>query len=338
MGQEVELWVLRVAAFSSQYDSNGWSASKVVGPPVVFPQYGDIQGAWAPGSIDNAQYLELEFAEHLFIKSIHIYETYNAGGVHRVSAKRPDGSWQTLWSGAPTALQQSRIFSPVISCTAFKTNQIRLDVDCSVCGTWAEIDSVQIIGIKQHSEPPPLEKLPLDLEKLVNSDLFSDVTLLVDGKMFHAHRAILATRCDYFHAMFTTNMREKSTRNPIEIKGDIRSDVFLAVLHYLYTNTVPSDLSCDMLTSVWRVADQFNIDGLKDLATYKVEQSLNTDNVVKVYTEATSQLPIIEKIQEMCLNYISNNVHAVSQSPAFVDLPQGIMLEIIQRATAGLKL
>ncbi|KAL5017807.1 hypothetical protein ScPMuIL_003529 [Solemya velum] len=313
-----------------------YCASNIVGRPVVFPCYGDIPGTWAPSSSNNLEFIEMEFAELLFITNIDVYETYNAGAITRISARRPGGTWHSIWSGTPTALPRSSIFTPNIVPTAFKTKQLRLDIDCSACGSWTQIDGVRVTGVRHQSRPPSTEQFCSELEKMVNNPLFSDVTISVGGKKFHAHRAILAAHSDYFSTVFSNHMEGGSLERPVEIQGDIRSDVFLAVLHYLYTNTVPRALSCDMLTSVWRVAHQFNIESLKELAVYKVEETLDTENVVKVYNEATTKQPVIEKIQEMCLDYISNNVHAVSQSPAFVDSPRGIMLEIIQRATAKL--
>lgn len=36
-----------------------WPASCVLGPPRVYPKYGDIPGAWASGTIDANQFLEV---------------------------------------------------------------------------------------------------------------------------------------------------------------------------------------------------------------------------------------------------------------------------------------
>jgi RCC1 and BTB domain-containing protein len=40
------------------------------------------------------------------------------------------------------------------------------------------------------------------IRALVNNDEFSDVTFIVDNEPIHAHRAILAQRCEHFRAMF----------------------------------------------------------------------------------------------------------------------------------------
>ena len=61
----------------------------------------------------------MAFAEKLYIESIEIYETLNAGAVVRVSACRPDSEdWVTLWQAtdlAPQHIQSSRCFSPPLA-------------------------------------------------------------------------------------------------------------------------------------------------------------------------------------------------------------------------------
>ena len=34
-----------------------WSANSVIGPPRVYPRYGDIHGAWAQGNITEAEFI-----------------------------------------------------------------------------------------------------------------------------------------------------------------------------------------------------------------------------------------------------------------------------------------
>jgi len=39
-------------------------------------------------------------------------------------------------------IESSRIFSPELINTKFKTNQVRLELDCSVAASYCEIDAV----------------------------------------------------------------------------------------------------------------------------------------------------------------------------------------------------
>ena len=39
-----------------------WSAAKALGSPTVYPNYGDIQGAWASGNITNHEFIEVSLS------------------------------------------------------------------------------------------------------------------------------------------------------------------------------------------------------------------------------------------------------------------------------------
>ena len=57
--------------------------------------------------------LKVTFAEKLYVKSISIYETYNAGGVQTLQLKYLGNQWKTLWStDSVSKIEKARIFSP----------------------------------------------------------------------------------------------------------------------------------------------------------------------------------------------------------------------------------
>jgi hypothetical protein len=204
----VECFVSKVISFSSQYNTSGWGANQVIGEPRVYPRYGDLQGSWAPRDCTQ-EYLEVEFPEELFINAISIYETYNAGAVTDI------GAWDSIaqcyvpiYHGTPRVIGQSRIFEPNIENLNFKCNQLRIDIDCTVAGTWCEIDAIKIKGLRHNIPLPPPNSLSTDLVKLVNNEKFSDVCFIVEKKRIYAHKAILTIRSDYFNAMFSGKMKE----------------------------------------------------------------------------------------------------------------------------------
>ncbi|XP_052071152.1 uncharacterized protein LOC127709590 [Mytilus californianus] len=199
----VDQWVSRVVNYSSQYDDNSWPASCIAGEPRVYPKYGDISGSWAQGTLDANQFVEVEFAEKIFIEKIDIYETYHAGAVKKILAKRPNGEWCTVWETSRAICQNSsRIFSPSFQKLNFRCNALRINVDCTVSGSWVEIDAIKISGTKFNFDIPPAPNdITNDLAKLVNSSVFSDIQFDVNGVKFLAHRAILCVRSEYFRAM-----------------------------------------------------------------------------------------------------------------------------------------
>ena len=38
-----------------------WCATMIIGPPKVYPDYGDKPGAWAQGVINDSQFIEVKF-------------------------------------------------------------------------------------------------------------------------------------------------------------------------------------------------------------------------------------------------------------------------------------
>ena len=56
--------------------------------------------------------------------------------------------------------------------------------------------------------PLPLTTLSDNLYTLVNNEEFADCTFVVEGQKVYGHKAILASRSDYFRAMFSDGMKE----------------------------------------------------------------------------------------------------------------------------------
>lgn len=142
-------WVSSVSNFSSQYDSTGWSAEQVIGPPKVYPKHGDIRGAWASGTKTNSEFIEVVFLEKVYPTEINIYETYNAGGTRKVEAKTDSGTWVTIYEAPKVeVIKASRIFKPPFIDANISINILKITIDCTSANTWVEIDAVELVGTK----------------------------------------------------------------------------------------------------------------------------------------------------------------------------------------------
>ena len=80
-----------------------------------------------------------------------------------------------------------------------------------------------------------------NLRQLQSKSSLSDVTIKVDGKVFHAHRSILAAASPYFETMFTSGFQE-SSRKEIELK-DMDGNIFEKLFNFIYSGKM--DLSLD---------------------------------------------------------------------------------------------
>ncbi|KAI4342762.1 hypothetical protein MLD38_027346 [Melastoma candidum] len=126
--------------------------------------------------------------------------------------------------------------------------------------------------------PSPTPQVYLG-EQFVNSTTLSDVTFLVEGKRFSAHRICLLASSDAFNAMFDGGYREKDAEE-IEIPN-IRWEVFDLMMRYIYTGS--TDVALDIAQDLLRAADQYLLEGLKRLCEYVIAQAISLDNVSSMY-------------------------------------------------------
>ncbi len=142
-------WADSVIDFSSEYSETSWSANQVLGPPNVFPAYGDIGQAWAAETSDGQrEFLELYYSHAVAVEQINIYETYNPGAVDSIYLRDvSSGNWHLVWSDsaqAPDPPDVSRIFTIDIPRTNYLVDAIRIAVNSPAISSWNEIDAVQL--------------------------------------------------------------------------------------------------------------------------------------------------------------------------------------------------
>jgi len=124
----------------------------IIGPPESFPRYGDLQTAWASASARGTlEFLEFKYetpmhvigmteiwltfesSNILSVLALDIYETYNPGCVVRICA-HSGVEWVDIWTGQveqQSLPERSRIFTPAFPITPFKSNWLRLHLDCT---------------------------------------------------------------------------------------------------------------------------------------------------------------------------------------------------------------
>ncbi|XP_075640987.1 ARM REPEAT PROTEIN INTERACTING WITH ABF2-like [Castanea sativa] len=159
-------------------------------------------------------------------------------------------------------------------------------------------------------------------EQYVNNPTLSDVTFLVEGKRFYAHRICLLASSDAFRAMFDGGYRERDAKD-IEIPN-IRWDVFELMMRFIYTGSV--EVSLDIAQDLLRAADQYLLDGLKNLCEYAIAQDICVENVSLMYelSEAFNAM----SLRKACILFILEQFDKLSAKPWYSHLIKCIVPEI----------
>ncbi|XP_027115635.1 ARM REPEAT PROTEIN INTERACTING WITH ABF2-like isoform X1 [Coffea arabica] len=161
--------------------------------------------------------------------------------------------------------------------------------------------------------PSPIPQVYLG-EQYVNNSTLSDVTFLIEGKRFYAHRICLLASSDAFRAMFDGGYRERDAKD-IEIPN-IRWDVFELMMRYIYTGSV--NVNLDVAQDLLRAADQYLLEGLKRLCEYSIAQDISVENVSLMFelSEAFNAM----SLQHACILFILENFDKLSLMPWFFEL------------------
>lgn len=169
--------------------------------------------------------------------------------------------------------------------------------------------------------PSPISQVYLG-EQYVNSSTLSDVTFLVQGKRFFAHRICLLASSDAFRAMFDGGYREKDARD-IEIPN-IRWDVFELMMRFIYTGSV--EINRDVAQDLLRAADQYLLDGLKRLCECTIAQDISLENVSNMY-ELSEAFHAVS-LRQACILFILEQYDKLSIKPGHSAFMQHILPEI----------
>ncbi|CAF0750487.1 unnamed protein product [Adineta steineri] len=332
-----EQWVSRVIQYSSQYNDNTWSANQIIGPPKVYPRYGDLNGAWAQGHRAADEYIIVEFERAVFPDQIDIYETYNPGAVVKVSARNGnDNDWITVWeTPSPHTEAHSRIFTvPCSNISSREINQIRLDVNCTAAGSWCEIDCIKLVGYASH-RGSSYKELATNLKQLLLNDYLADVFFqLDDEQIIPSYRNILSSRCIYFEQLFDEYSLDNN--QPIRIKN-ISYEAFYQILHFIYTETIEPVLPYTICLELMRNAEEYYLSPIYNEAFMILKKLINKTNVVNIFVDSQSSSNdnqqdkiILNDAINLCVEFIQKNRRDVYQSEQIQSLTKDMLLQLIQ--------
>jgi BTB/POZ domain len=193
--------------------------------------------------------------------------------------------------------------------------------------------------LKPVGMPPP--SLVSDFRRLINNAELADISFVVEGKIVHAHRAVLACRSEYFRVMLLGGMKESrmtdidtveandaGQNSPIELQ-DVSHTVFFQVcetrgkvgkqywasdnriltrskvLEYLYTDAV-SSMSLDSGIHLMIASERFMLDRLKSLCEDAIRRDIDVDNCIEILVASHSHRA--GNLKEIALDFIMQHL------------------------------
>uniref|UniRef100_M8BQ87 Speckle-type POZ protein-like protein n=1 Tax=Aegilops tauschii TaxID=37682 RepID=M8BQ87_AEGTA len=122
---------------------------------------------------------------------------------------------------------------------------------------------------------------------------------------FSAHRSVLAARSSVFKAELFGSMMENAG-DPVEI-GDMESDVFKSLLHFIYTDDSPPEMTREdvvMAGHLLVAADRYDVERLKLICEDKLCTHIDSDNMAT--SLALAEQHSCPGLKEDCFEFLAS--------------------------------
>ncbi|XP_078615509.1 rho-related protein racA-like isoform X1 [Branchiostoma floridae x Branchiostoma japonicum] len=170
-------------------------------------------------------------------------------------------------------------------------------------------------------------------ELFFNKSELSDISFIVQGTTVHAHKAILTCRSEVMGVMFGGSFSESSS-SKVPVTGP-STDVFLALLEYLYTDHAPIEDVGPL--DILPLADQYGQTRLISMCELYMTKDVDRDTRESIEKSSTDVIGLLvmaqmhnaPQLSSWCLHFISTNYTAISKRPEF-SLLQGENLKHVE--------
>ncbi|VAI38436.1 unnamed protein product [Triticum turgidum subsp. durum] len=198
----------------------------------------------------------------------------------------------------------------------------RLTIECIV----TVIKKPHVVDTKPFPkiDMPPSD-MTADVGRLLEEKEGFDVSFIVGEETIEAHRFVLAMRSPVLKAELYGPMREARPGQSITIK-DMQPVVFKALLHFIYTDSLPGDMDLeggkdtDMVRLLLVAADRYAMERLKLVCQSILCDDLNADTVAT--TLALADQHNCHRLKDACLEFMemSDDMDAVVATQGFKDV------------------
>lgn len=168
----------------------------------------------------------------------------------------------------------------------------------------------------------PPSNLCQDYAAMLKNKEGADVTFNVDGRLFPAHRCVLAARSPFFQAEFFGPMKKKPAQDIVI--GDIKPDIFEVLLQFMYTDSLPDDCNAEGNVTVWQhllvAADLYGLERLRLICEDKLCRSIDVQTVASTFALAEQHSCV--QLKDECLEFVASRVvlGAVMETDGFKGL------------------
>ncbi|XP_061466729.1 ankyrin repeat and BTB/POZ domain-containing protein 2 isoform X2 [Rhineura floridana] len=161
----------------------------------------------------------------------------------------------------------------------------------------------------------------LDPHFLNNKDM-SDVTFLVEGKLFYAHKVLLVTASNRFKTLMTNRTEPDSQGSKTVEISDMKYNIFKMLMQYLYYGGTESmEIPTADILELLSAASLFQLDGLQRHCEILCAQTISTESCVNIYKYA--KIHNAQELVSFCEGFFLKHMISLLEQEPFKQLIYG---------------
>lgn len=174
--------------------------------------------------------------------------------------------------------------------------------------------------------------LSLDLRKILEQALNTDIVLSTDGENLKAHRIVLQARSPVFRKMFDYDSSE-AVENTVAI-SDIGSATVKRLVSFLYTATLEK-CDFDETLELYYAADKYEVLSLRDECKTELLKNIDVNNACSLFTLASRHND--ENLKKGVVQFVSANFISVVNMESFMEMSKEDMALLTRLCACAVK-
>ncbi|XP_029307473.1 kelch-like protein 38 [Cottoperca gobio] len=174
------------------------------------------------------------------------------------------------------------------------------------------------VEVFHYKDKEQSSNLLLQLNRLRQENILTDVSLRSDHTEIPCHRNVLVSSSPYFRAMFCNNFIEKQ-QTKIDLKG-ISSAILSSIIDYVYTGLI--SISMDIVLPLMQAASMLQYGRLFEACSSFLQEQLSPENCLSMIrlSEIMNCNSLRDKAKEMAMKSFSDV--SVSEDLCELSLPE----------------
>ena len=169
------------------------------------------------------------------------------------------------------------------------------------------------------------------LRTFFRDNIYTDVTVSIQGEEFRAHRAILAASSPYFHTLFTSNLGQPNS-DVIELQCTTYN-AFKQVIEFVYTGQI--EVNGENLEEILEAACLFQIVSIQNACETYLKSEIDSGNCIGIryIAERFSCIELLSHVND----FIVDNFGDVMEQMEFLEVPYFELISLIKQETLKVK-